>query len=418
MATILVLHDQFATSGVLTEMLEKLHHTVTGITSVAEAISGSGADIVFIDQQGDSHATIESLTTLKNEKCFSSTPVVVVTAVAKSDEVIEAMRLGAFDHLSKPVSMQELEAVVTRALATPKQELLAATDQPLGDNFLIGLSPAMRRIEKLIGIAAACDATVLVQGETGTGKDTVARTIHKHSQHMQEPLTVIDCTAVPGDYESFESLAPGAQGTVMLDEIGDLNPQMQSMLVRALKEGPAGSAAQPRIIATTQYDLIAMVKEKRFREDLYYRLNVLPILLPALRERGSDILALAESFLQQARPHAPKRLTSSAAKLLLDYDWPGNVRELQNLMYHLTVAVRSAMIEEADLSMIVSSKHTSEDATEIESVDYYTAMASLEKRLLTRALQAANGSRAEAARLLGINRQLLYAKLKAHGLMS
>jgi two-component system NtrC family response regulator len=419
MATILVFHDQFATSGVLTEMLEKLQHRVTDVTSVAEAISvaGTGVDIVFIDQQGDSHATIKSLTALKNEKCFSITPVVVVTAVAKSDEVIEAMRLGAFDHLSKPVSMQELEAVISRALATPKQELLAA-DQPFADNFLIGLSPAMRRIEKLIGIAAACDATVLVQGETGTGKDTVARTIHKHSQHRQEPLTVIDCTAVPEDYESFESLAPGAQGTVILDEIGDLNPQMQAMLVRALKEVPAGSAAQPRIIATTQYDLIAMVKEKRFREDLYYRLNVLPILLPALRERGSDILSLAESFLQQATPAAPKRLTSSAAKLLLDYDWPGNVRELQNLMYHLTVAVRSAMIEEADLSMIVSSKHTLEDQTEIENMDYYGAMASLEKRLLTRALQAANGSRAEAARLLGINRQLLYAKLKAHGLMS
>jgi len=418
MATLLVLHDQLATSALLTEMLEKLQHTVVESESLSEAVIGVEADIVFIDQLNDSHCVIKSLTDIKNEKRFSGTPVIVVTAVASSEEVIEAMRLGAFDHLSKPISIQELESVISRALATPKQELFAAAGQPGQDEFLVGLSPVMRRVEKLIGMAASCDATVLVQGETGTGKDTVARTIHRHSQHKQEPLTVVDCTAVPEDYESFQSLAPGVQGTVILDEIGDLNAQMQAMLVRALKEALPGSVTLPRIIATTQYDLIAMVKEKRFREDLYYRLNVLPVLLPPLRDRGSDILSLAETFLQQARPEAAKRLSSSAAKLLLDHGWPGNVRELQNLMYHLTVAVRSAVIEEADLSMIASNQPVADEEKERLGMDYYNAMSSLEKRLLMRALQESNGSRAEAARLLGINRQLLYSKLKAHGLMS
>jgi two-component system NtrC family response regulator len=268
---------------------------------------------------------------------------------------------------------------------------------------------------------------VLVQGETGTGKDAVARTIHRHSQHKHEPLTVVDCTAVPEDYESFESLTPGAQGTVILDEIGDLNTQMQAMLVRALKEdSPAKTSAESsmagaalRIIATTQYDLINMVKDKRFREDLYYRLNVLPIMLAPLRERGSDVLALAESFLQQARPEAKIRLSSSAAKALLDYNWPGNVRELQNLMYHLSVVVRSTVIEESDLNISTNwqNKRADIDCQTTESLDYYTAMGALEKSLLTRALKEAHGSRAEAARLLGINRQLLYAKLKTHGLM-
>jgi transcriptional regulator with PAS, ATPase and Fis domain len=274
----------------------------------------------------------------------------------------------------------------------------------------------MRRVEKLIGIAASCEATVLVSGETGTGKNTVARTIHKHSRHNQEPLTIIDCTAVPEDYESFQSLAPGAQGTVILDEIGDLNTQTQAMLVRALKETFGESATQARIIATTQYDLIAMVNEKRFREDLYYRLNVLPIVLPPLRERGSDILVLSETFLQQASPDSPKHLNSAAAKLLLDHKWSGNVRELENLMYHLTFAVRSPVIEAADLTMIAQ-QHAVQQEHEQETMDYYEAMAAVEKRLLERALAAANGSRAEAARLLGINRQLLYAKLKTHGLM-
>ncbi len=424
MATILVLHNQLAKSGILCEMLEKLQHKVVEAESVSSQISKSASrfadlntEIVIIDHEGDDISVIESLTAVKKEKCFSAIPVVVATAVAKSEEVIEAMRLGAFDHMSKPIDMRELESVINRALTTPKPEAVSQISQS-NEEFLVGLSPVMRRVEKLIGVAAGCDATVLVQGETGTGKDTVARTIHRHSPHQKETLTVIDCTAVPEDYESFESLSPGAQGSVLLDEIGDLNAQMQAMLVRALKEQSPSSDLQPRIIATTQYDLIAMVKEKRFREDLYYRLNVLPILLPPLRERGSDILSLAETFLQQARPEAAKRLSSSAAKLLLDYTWPGNVRELQNLMYHLTVAVRSAVIEAADLSMIASSQPGASDDSALPSLDYHDVMSSVEKRLLAQALQAASGSRSEAARLLGINRQLLYAKLKAHGLMS
>lgn len=416
MATILVLHDQYAKGGVLTEMLEMLGHRIIETSNLADLPSYSdyeGIKVVVINQQGDSHLSVEALHAFKNVDWLSATPVVAVTASARSDEVIETMRLGAFDHLNNPVSQLELASVIERALARPEPATTA--DELASDDFLVGLSPVMRRLEKLIGIAASCDTTALVYGETGTGKNTVARAIHKHSQHKHVPLTVIDCTAVPEDYESFQSLAPGAKGTVILDEIGDLNTQTQAMLVRTLKEVSGESSGQPRIIATTQYDLIAMVKEKRFREDLYYRLNVLPILLPPLRERGSDILALAETFLQQACPATPKQLMNSASKLLLDYNWPGNVRELKNLMYHLTVVVRSPFIDVGDLSIISQSKSVPE-LSEHQTMDYYTTMASVEKRLLERALEAAHGSRAEAARLLGINRQLLYAKLKTHGL--
>jgi two-component system NtrC family response regulator len=418
MATILVIHNQL-TGDVLTEMLEELRHKVIETDAVADALhhfADGNVDIVFINQQNSTHLPTESLNAFKSTDRVFQTPVIVVTTAAKSDDVIETMRLGAFDHLSKPISPQELNSVINRALTRPKQDVNSAAPQAVADGFLVGLSPVMRRVEKLIGIAASCEATVLVSGETGTGKNTVARTIHKHSRHNQEPLTIIDCTAVPEDYESFQSLAPGAQGTVILDEIGDLNTQTQAMLVRALKETFGESATQARIIATTQYDLIAMVNEKRFREDLYYRLNVLPIVLPPLRERGSDILVLSETFLQQASPDSPKHLNSAAAKLLLDHKWSGNVRELENLMYHLTFAVRSPVIEAADLTMIAQ-QHAVQQEHEQETMDYYEAMAAVEKRLLERALAAANGSRAEAARLLGINRQLLYAKLKTHGLM-
>lgn len=419
MATILVLHDNLAKSETLIEMLEVFRHKVIELESAGDLMahfSNGGIDIVLINQQGESSLALDSLNEISKEGRLVLTPVIVITAKAKSDDVIEAMRLGAFDHLSIPITAEELRSVIERALARPKQDLNPQYMKSQ-DDFLVGMSPAMKRVEKLIGISAGCDANVLICGETGTGKNTIVRTIHRHSQHKQEPLTIIDCTAVPEDYESFQSLSPDARGTVLLDEIGDLNPHMQAMLVRALKEAPSNSAELRRIIATTQHDLIAMVKEKRFREDLYYRLNVLPILLPPLRERGSDILSLAESFLQQARPAAPKQLSKSAAKRFLDYNWPGNVRELQNLMYHLTVVVRAMVIEAEDLNMITSTKVGAVDDTGLESMDYYDAMSALEKRLLSRALEKANGSRAEAARLLGVNRQLLYAKLKAHGLM-
>ncbi len=380
---------------------------------VVQQFAGETADILFVLQQSENCSVIESLRLLKGESCLHDVPIVVVTAAANSDEVIEAMKLGAFDHLSNSVSIQDLDSVISRALSAPRQsKLLDAKAE--SNSLLIGNCPAMRQVEKMIGLASGCNATVLVQGETGSGKDTVARTIFAHSREDNKPLTVVDCTAVPEDYDSFESLLPGAGGTVILDEIGDLNSQMQAMLVRALKENSSDAQASPRIIATTQYDLISMVKEKLFREDLYYRLNVLSISLPPLRERGSDILALAEVFLSQARPDAPKRLSSSAAKVLLDHKWPGNVRELENLMYHLTYAVRSPIVETSDLSTLALSS----EGENVDILDYYSAMSALEKRLLERALNEANGSKAEAARLLGINRQLLYNKLKAHGLMN
>lgn len=429
MATIAILNENMkASTNVLSEMLDA-HHQVIEFGTVAELMAASNADfdVVIIHEGGSATQSLTALEKIQSSARLAGTPVVIVTAATAGDGVIEAMRLGAFDHLSEPVGSSDLYMVINRALAKPKEVASSSENNAPADHFFAGVSPAMRRVEKLIGIAASCDATVLIEGATGTGKTTVARTIHKHSQHRT--LTVIDCTAVPEDYQSFYSLAPGAHGTVILDEIGDLNSQTQALLVRALKESSGEVGQQPRIIATTQYDLIAMVKEKRFREDLYYRLNVMKIALPPLKERGSDILALAETFLHHARPEAPKRLSTAVAKMLLDYAWPGNVRELENLMYHLTFAVRARQIEPGDLHLIIPSNLGADiaanadfgNATDFANadlpLDYYATMGAVERQLLERALAAANGSRAEAARVLGINRQLLYAKLKTHGLM-
>ena len=417
MAKILIFSEN--ASQILVEMLAKLKHKAVSAESFDKAVDifkKEQIDLVIIDQQSNNKSALKSLAAINN--LGNSMPVIIFTRSANSSEIIEAMRLGAFDHLNSPLDFDELQGVIERAVRKPKPET-AADLQLIGEDFLVGLSPVMRQVEKIIGMAAACDAPVLITGETGTGKDSVARTVHKHSLHKNEPLTILDCTAVPENYELFQNIIVDRKGTVMLDEIGDLNLRLQSMLIRALKEAQIETtlerSSNARIIATTQYDLVNMVKEKRFREDLYYRLNVIAIKLPPLKERGSDILALAETFLSQARPDGAKRLSGGASKLLLEYSWPGNVRELQNLMYHLTATVPSMVISESDLALV---KATNNKDDEVDGLDYYKNIAAMEKRLLIKALEKSNGSRIEAARLLGINRQLLYAKLKAHRLMN
>ncbi|MDX2107342.1 MAG: sigma 54-interacting transcriptional regulator [Candidatus Melainabacteria bacterium] len=277
--------------------------------------------------------------------------------------------------------------------------------------FFVGLCPSMRQVETRVALAAQTNATVLILGETGTGKDTVARSIHRQSVHKKMPLAVIDCTALPEEYSSFNSLGQTVQGTILLDEVGDLNSQMQAMLTRALKE-TENSKTNTRVIATSAFDLQSMMREGKFREDLFYRLNVIPILLPTLSERGSDIVSLAELFLNQANKDNLKELSNEAKAKLLAYDWPGNVRELQNLMYHLSVVVRKNKLDIEDLNLIRTN-----DNSDNSDLNYYNAISELEKNLFKKALDQANGSRTEAARLLGINRQLLYTKLKAHGLV-
>lgn len=412
MTNITILTDETAANPLLVEMLERLGHRAIELSAVEELIenvSRNQTEIVLIDKKNDSPSAVAALSAIIDSGL--SLPIIIVARTARSEDVIESMKLGAFDFLSGTLSLQELEQIIQKAKSAPMRSSVLNAEE---NGFFIGQSLPMKRIEKQIGVAAACNSTVLIRGETGTGKDSVARAIHRHSRQRDQSLTIIDCTAVPEDYESFESLGPDAAGTVILDEIGDLNATTQAMLVRALKE----ITDSPRIIATTQYDLLLMVKEKRFREDLFYRLNVFSMVLPPLRERGSDILALAEIFLRHARPDSPKLIRSSAAKVLLDHNWPGNVRELENLMYHLTLAERSNTIEASDLGMlpgVEAARAVGDDP--LATMDYYAAMAALEKQLLERALQQANGSRAEAARILGINRQLLYSKLKAHGLM-
>ncbi len=352
----------------------------------------------------------------KENERLAAVPTIALTATSSASEVIETMRMGALDHLTKPVDKAQLVAALKRAESRPRNVQLAGNS--FGEDSFVGHCAPMQTVQKLVGLAAACTTSVLVSGDTGTGKSTVARAIFAHTAKPRGTLTVIECTAVPEDYESFVSISNKSSGTVILDEVGDLSLNTQGMLVRALKALESAVDNHCRIVSTTQHDLIAMVQDKRFREDLYYRLNVLPIQVPALKTRGADILLLAEYFLQEASAGSPKSLSSAAAKVLLDASWPGNVRQLRNLMHHLNVTVRSAVIEEGDLTMIAGtgSKMAQTSTSTDDNLDYHQVLGKVEKDLLERALSKANGNRAEAARLLGINRQLFYSKLKAHGL--
>jgi transcriptional regulator with PAS, ATPase and Fis domain len=281
---------------------------------------------------------------------------------------------------------------------------------------------------------------VLVLGETGTGKELVARAIHHHSERARRPFIAVNCAAIPAELlesELFGHVRGAFTGavqtrlgrfreadgsTLFLDEIGDMTPAMQAKMLRALQDHTitpvGGSTAQHvdvRVIAATQHDLARRVREEKFREDLFYRLDVLRIELPPLRERGSDILLLAEHFLRRALPDAPKKLSASAAKALLEHGWPGNVRELENLMRSLSLTVRGALIDRHDLRFETTAAPETA-MNELLTFDLPTATARLEKMLLQKALRDTGGNRAEAARRLGIRRQFLYSKLKEHGL--
>ena len=441
MSKILIVEDDAGFASGLTEAIRDFSHEAVVAPSGEEALARFDTispALVFLDLRLRGMHGLEVLRDLKSHPDRAATPVVILTAFADAANTIEAMKLGAFDHLTKPMGRDDIHAVLTRALARPRA-FAGETRQAVTDEF-VGSSAAMREVQKLIGVAASSDATVLVLGETGTGKELVARAIHRHSERARRPFVAVNCAAIPAELLESELFGhvrgafTGAVqartgrfreadgGTLFLDEIGDMTPPMQAKMLRALQDRAitpvGGSAAQHvdvRVIAATHRDLTVLVREQKFREDLFYRLNVLRIELPPLRERGPDILLLAEHFLQRALPESPKKLSAAAAKALLEHEWPGNVREMENLMRSLSLTVRGPVMDRGDLRFEIDATRA-DSMDELLTLDLPTATARLEKMLLQKALRETGNNRAEAARHLGIRRQLLYAKLKEHGL--
>ncbi|RZL92604.1 MAG: sigma-54-dependent Fis family transcriptional regulator [Variovorax sp.] len=448
MARLLIVDDDNAFRETLAETLQSLGHDTVEASRGDDAIGAmrlARFDAVFLDHRMPRMDGLQTLAAMQAQLARVP-PVIVLTAYASGGNTIEAMRLGAFDHLAKPIRRDAVIDVLARALHA---EAPAAASAPVSDeeDELIGPGDAMREVHKRIGLAAASSAPVLVLGETGTGKEMVARALHRHSARADAPFVAINCAAIPKELLESELFGhvrgaftgaigerPGCfraadGGVLLLDEIGDMALNVQAKILRALQEGevtPLGShrtvKVDVRVVAATHRDLAAAVRDGSFREDLFYRLNVLAIRVPPLRERLADIIPLAEHFLRRAAaPEAPKALSAPAAQWLVRHRWPGNVRELRNLIERCHALSRHRVIGAADLtgeardapSPICDGGALPSDWLDGEMP---AAVERLERLLIAHALNETLGNRAEAARRLGIHRQLLYRKMAQYGL--
>nr|WP_042674331.1 sigma-54 dependent transcriptional regulator [Methylobacterium sp. B34] len=439
MATILIVDDDRALRDGLAETVTDLGHTALPVASGSEALARLGegpvaAVLLDLRMPGD----LDGMATLERIRALPEPPpVTVLTAFASPANTIEAMRLGAHDHLTKPIGRADLAAVLDAMLRDARSDPVGAAPPP-DHPVLIGSSAGMRKVQKTIGLVADNASTILVQGETGTGKEEVARALHAFSRRRARPFVPVNCAAIPA--EALESELFGhvrgafaaatadragafheAQGgTLFLDEIGDMPAAMQAKILRVIQDGvvtPLGgrpARVDVRLVAATHRDLPALVAAGGFRADLYYRLNVVPITLPPLRERLADIVPLAEHFLVPSG----KRLSGGAASRLLAYEWPGNVRELRNVVERAAMLVRGGVIaaEAIDLPTARPDRRGEDGAADWLAGDLPGAVARLERTMIAAALREANGNRARAARRLGIQRQLLYAKIERYGL--
>jgi len=440
MTAILIVDDEKNLRDGLSEAVRDLGYQALVASSGREALTVAEAnrpDAVLLDLRMPDMDGLQVLTRLRTIADSSNVPVAIITAYATAANTIEAMRLGAFDHLTKPIGREDLASLLRRMIRSCAAKLPAG-DPPDTDESLIGASPSMREVQKTIGLVADSDATVLITGETGTGKEVVARTIHRVGARGNGPFMALNCAAIPPDLLESElfghvkgaftgavlerkgAFREASGGTLFLDEIGDMDLAMQAKILRAIQERvvtPVGGKPQKvdvRIVAATHRDLEQWVKEGRFREDLFYRLNVVPIELQPLRKRVLDILPLAEHFLAIASS-PKKQLSDEAGERLVGHAWPGNVRELRNAMERVAVMCRSGIVAASDLDFLTMSNANTQENGNTDG-HLSSAVEKLERRLIAEALTESNGNRTEAARRLGIHRQLLHAKAEKYGL--
>ncbi|TYO98656.1 two component Fis family sigma54 specific transcriptional regulator [Geothermobacter ehrlichii] len=393
--------------------------------------------------------------------------VIIMTAETSMKNAIEAMKKGAYDYLPKPFDLDEVDALILKASkANQVREQVCLLKEELREHYqldrnIIGNSPPMQKLFKILGRVAPSDATVLITGESGTGKELVARAIHFNSPRLGKPFIAINCAAIPRELLESELFGhekgafTGASerkagkfeqahgGTLFLDEIGDMPLELQAKLLRVLQEkeitrtgGSRTIAVDVRIIAATNQNLQEKVREKSFREDLFYRLNVVPVALPPLRERREDIPLLVDFFLEKAREELQvdtRSCSKEAIGLLQRHDWPGNVRELENAIMRAALLSPDPVLSPADFpdlqggaerreesleDLIGSKLRQSLDPVNIFELDnlYELVLHQMERPLLRIVLEKTRGNQVKAAEILGINRNTLRKKLQVLGL--
>ena len=444
---VLVVDDERETCELLEMALTRQGMQVTTCTTAADAlekIASRDFDVVLTDLSMPETSGLEVC-----ERVIAirpDVPVVLITGNATLETAMGAIRAGAYDFVTKPIESKTLGVVVARAVQHRRLreqiKLLRAARDANQSSIIVGGSPAMRKVADLIERVGESDASVLIHGETGTGKELVARAVHNKSKRREGPFVAINCAAVPhslleselfgharGAFTDAKATRVGLfqqanGGTLFLDEIGELPIDVQPKLLRALQERkvrPVGDNREipydARIVAATNRDLENEVHEKRFREDLYYRINVVKLEVPPLRSRGSDTLHLAHHFLKQFAERSAKptlELSERAAERLMAYEWPGNVRELENCIEHAVALARFDQVTVEDLPeklrgyLAGSFVATANDPTEI------VTMEELEKRYLLRVFTLVGNNKSRAAEVLGIDRRTMYRKLERY----
>ena len=449
MADILVVEDDEVFSQLLTMHLEDLGHTPASAHNLSDArnlLARSTPDAILLDQQLPDGYGLDLLKEIKSEP--EAPPVIMVTGVSDNALVIEAMKAGAYDFVRKPMDELELDTTLNNALRSHRlsrkvKAIRMSLDKTVDMNQIVGKSPGITRLLKTIGSVAGSQASVLITGESGTGKEVVARAIHHHSERKGLFLA-INCSAIvenlleselfgheKGSFTGADRRKPGkfelaAEGTLFLDELGELPLNLQAKLLRVLQEGTYERVGgteilhtSARIIAATNRNLEAMVKEGRFREDLYYRLNVVNIILPPLRERMEDLPLLTEHLLQKInqRLHTRvKNISENAWALMQSYNWRGNVRELENILTRAAVLCRDGTITPDLLGLDNASPSTAsgkgdqaEQETELISLD------ELEERHVRSILEHARWHKGKTCEILGISRPALERRIKKYG---
>ena len=441
----LIVDDDRSMCELLDESLARRGFAPTWRTSAAEAfrlLETEDFDVIVTDLNMKGMNGIDLCGRIVANR--PDVPVVVLTAFGSLDTAVAAMRAGAYDFITKPVEMDALalaldRAVQHRALREEVKRLREVVDasQHLGE--IIGASPAMKRLYDLIDRASGTDASVLLTGESGTGKELVAQALHGRGRRRTGPFVAVNCAAMPehlleselfgharGAFTDARSSRAGlfvqaGGGTLFLDEIGEMPLGLQPKLLRALQERtvrPVGSdvevAVDVRLIAATNRDLEAAVEERRFREDLFFRINVIPIEVPALRRRGNDVLLLAQHFVRTFATQSAKPITgitNAAAAKLLAYAWPGNVRELRNSIERAVALTRFEQLTVEDLPERVQTYRQSEIVIAAEDPGELPPLEEVERRYILRVLDSVGGNKALAARILGLDRKTLYRRL-------
>jgi DNA-binding NtrC family response regulator len=446
--SILLVDDEAKIRNALAQALREEGHEVTVTDSPREAQRLLGRrvfDVLLVDNLMPELTGLDLIRELVAASAESDRPqILLMTAHATVESAIEAMKLGALDYLQKPFDIDELLVVVNRALdhqrlRTQHRYLLSERAEEFNHYGIVGRSRGMQEVIRTAEVVARSKSTVLITGETGTGKEMVARAIHYHSAQREMPLIKVNCAAIPENLLESElfghvrgaftgaatskkgkfALADG--GTIFLDEIGTMSPSLQAKLLRVLQERefePLGSERSQkvdvRVIAATNRDLRAMVTDGRFQEDLYYRLNVIPIPIPPLRERRDDIPVLVDHFIQKHAQRAGKRIDAMephVLEALQAADWPGNVRELENTVERAVVLSPKAMIGPEVVRLLGVS---SSPPAGLPSLNLRQNLDWAERETVRRALETSAGVKKDAAETMGISQRALSYYLAKH----